>query len=170
VIAGLTLQTSAVEIYRALLESIAFGNRVIVDNFRREGFQLAEIVACGGVAEKSPFLMQLFADTSGLPVTVPASAQVPARGSALFGAVAAGPQASGFAGITEAARALRPGAKRTYARTPRTSRSITRCTRSGRTSMTLWGAPRSRGSTGSSASSSRLTPAMGKLSATKEAM
>jgi L-ribulokinase len=114
VIAGLTLQTSAVEIYRALLESIAFGNRAIVDNFRQHGFQLEEIVACGGVAEKSPFLMQLFADVSGLPVTVPASAQVPARGSALFGAVAAGPQASGFAGITEAARVLRPGPRMKY--------------------------------------------------------
>ena len=119
VIAGFTLQTSVVDIYRALLESIAFGNKAIVDNFCQQGFQLAEIVACGGVAEKSPLLMQLFADVSGLPVTVPGSTQVPARGSALFGAVAAGPQASGFAGITEAARALRPGNKRAYVPNPR---------------------------------------------------
>lgn len=114
VIAGLTLQTSAVHIYRALLESIAFGNRAIVDNFRQGGFPLEEIVACGGMAEKSPVLMQLFADVSGLPVTVPASAQVPARGSALFGAVAAGPQVSGFPGIADTARALRPGPGRKY--------------------------------------------------------
>ena len=66
-------------------------------------------MACGGIAEKSPLLMQLFADVSGLPVAVPASSQVPARGSALFGAVAAGQEAGGFAGIAEAARALRPG-------------------------------------------------------------
>ena len=58
--------------------------------------------------------MQLFADVSGLPVRVPASSQVPARGSALFGAVAAGAEAGGFADITQAAAALRPGAGRTY--------------------------------------------------------
>jgi L-ribulokinase len=114
VIAGLTLQTSAVEVYRALLESVAFGNLVILDNFRDNGFSLDEIVACGGIAEKSPLMMQLFADTSGLPVTVPASQQVPARGSALFGAVAAGAEAGGFSSISEASKALAPGAARTY--------------------------------------------------------
>jgi L-ribulokinase len=114
VLAGLTLQTSAVDIYRALLESIAFGNKAVLDNFSDSGLELKEIVACGGIAEKSPLLMQLLADVSGLPVSVPASEQVPARGSALFGAVAAGQQASGFAGIVEAARALRPSTGRTY--------------------------------------------------------
>jgi L-ribulokinase len=59
-------------------------------------------------------MMQLFADTSGLPVTVPASQQVPARGSALFGAVAAGAEAGGFSSISEASKALAPGAARTY--------------------------------------------------------
>jgi L-ribulokinase len=62
--------------------------------------------------------MQLFADVSGLPVRVPASSQVPARGSALFGAVAAGSGAGGFANIAEAAAALRPGAGRTYTPLP----------------------------------------------------
>jgi L-ribulokinase len=114
VIAGLTIQSSAVDIYRALLESIAFGNKAVLDNFGEGGLELKEIVACGGIAEKSPLLMQLLADISGLPVTVPASEQVPARGSGLFGAVAAGAQASGFGGIVEAARALRPSTGRTY--------------------------------------------------------
>ncbi len=114
VIAGLTLQTSAVDIYRALLESIAFGNKAVMDNFSEGGLELTEVVACGGIAEKSPLLMQLLADVSGLAVTVPASEQVPARGSALFGAVAAGEAASGFAGIAEAARALRPSTGHTY--------------------------------------------------------
>jgi L-ribulokinase len=114
VLAGLTLQTTAADVYRALLESVAFGNRAIMDNFTAGGLQLGEIVACGGIAEKSPLMMQLLADVSGRRVTVPASSQVPARGSALFGAVAAGPEASGFAGIAEAARALRPGSARSY--------------------------------------------------------
>jgi L-ribulokinase len=119
VLAGLTLQTSAVDVYRALLESIAFGNRAIADNFSHGGLQIDEIVACGGVAEKSPVLMQMVADVSGRTVRVPASSQVPARGSALFGAVAAGPEVSGLAGIAEAARALRPGTRQTYRPDPR---------------------------------------------------
>src|SRR5437588_9442503 len=87
---GLTLQSTPEQIYRALLESIAFGNRRIMENFEEHGLPLNEIVACGGIAEKSPLMMQLLADTSGLSVHVPASAEVPARGAALFGAVAAG--------------------------------------------------------------------------------
>ncbi|HET9105219.1 MAG TPA: ribulokinase [Solirubrobacteraceae bacterium] len=107
---GLTLQSSPVEIYRALLEAIAFGNRRIMDNFDEHGVALHEIVACGGIAEKSPLTMQLFADVSGRRVRVPASSEIPARGSALFGAVAAGR----FADIGEAVRATRPGDARTY--------------------------------------------------------
>lgn len=118
VIAGMTLQTTAGEIYRSLLESIAFGNRTVLDNFRQNGFRVDEIVACGGIAEKSPLLMQLFADSTGTPVSVPASPQVPARGSALFGAVAAGAEAGGFASVREAATALRPGTARTYRPSP----------------------------------------------------
>lgn len=113
-LAGLTLETKPAHIYRALLESVAFGNKAVLESFSAGGLQLREIVACGGVAEKSPLLMQLFADVSGLPVRVPASSQVPARGSALFGAVAAGADAGGFANIAEAAAALRPRAGRTY--------------------------------------------------------
>ncbi len=95
VIAGLTLQTSAADIYRALLESVAFGNKAIMDNFASRGLELNEIVACGGIAEKSPLLMQLIADVSGRKISVPSSSQVPARGSALFAAVAAGPRRAG---------------------------------------------------------------------------
>jgi L-ribulokinase len=110
VIAGLTLHTTRDEIYRALLESIAFGNRRIMDNFDEHGLPLSEIVACGGIAERSPLLMQLIADTSGRAVSVPASSQIPARGAALFGAVAAG----AFDGIGAAVAATRPGVARTY--------------------------------------------------------
>jgi L-ribulokinase len=118
VLAGLTLSTTAADIYRALLESIAFGNKAILDNFSQGGFELEEVVACGGIAEKSPLLMQMLADVSGLTIKVPASSQVPARGSALFGAVAAGADAGGFNGIAEAARALRPPTGPTYVPDP----------------------------------------------------
>jgi L-ribulokinase len=107
---GLTLRTTEAEIYRALLESIAYGNRRVMENFEEHGLELSEIVACGGIAERSPLTMQLTADISGCPVHVPASTEVPARGSALFGAVAAGK----FADITEAVEALSPGTARSY--------------------------------------------------------
>jgi L-ribulokinase len=113
-IAGLTLQSTKEEIYRALLESIAFGNRRIMDNFEEHGFSLDTIVACGGIAERSPLIMQLLADTTGREVHVPAASEIPARGSALFGAVAAGY----FPDIASAIAATRPSIARTYVPDP----------------------------------------------------
>jgi L-ribulokinase len=110
VIVGLTLHSSAEQIYRALLEAIAFGNRRIMDNFEEHGIALSEIVACGGIAMRSPLLMQLLADTSGREVRVPASSEIPARGAALFGAVAAGI----FPDIRAAIAATRPPIGATY--------------------------------------------------------
>jgi L-ribulokinase len=110
VICGLTLHSRPEHIYRALLESIAYGNRRIVENFVEHGLELDQIVACGGVAIASPLLMQLFADISGLPVHVPDSSEVPARGAAMFAAVAGGV----FADISDAVHAARPGTARTY--------------------------------------------------------
>jgi L-ribulokinase len=111
---GLTLQSGPSEIYRALLEAIAFGNRRIVENFVAHGIELHRIVACGGVALASPLLMQLFADASGLEVAIPASEEVPARGAAMFAAVAAGI----FPEITAAAGALAPAVARRFAPDP----------------------------------------------------
>ena len=114
VIAGLTLRSTQDEIYRALLESIAFGNRRIMENFEEHGFELEEIVACGGIAERSPLVMQLLADVSGFSVNVPDSTEIPARGAALFGAVAAGY----FEDIASAIAATRPAVARTYVPDP----------------------------------------------------
>jgi len=107
---GLGLQTTREQIYRALLESIAFGSRRIMDNFEEHGLVLSEIVACGGIAERSPLIMQLLADTSGRLVHVPDVSEIPARGAALFGAVAAGV----FDDIGSAIEATRPKEVRTY--------------------------------------------------------
>jgi L-ribulokinase len=113
-ILGLTLQSDRDQVYRALLEAIALGNRRIIDNFTEHDLGIEEIIACGGIAERSPLLMQMFADTTGLPVHVPASSGIPARGAALFGAVAA----AAFPDITAAVRALRPPTARSYTPQP----------------------------------------------------
>ncbi len=127
VIMGLTLATTPAEIYRALLESIAFAARRIIDNFVDHGMAVEQLVACGGIAEKSPVLMQLLADITGRPVHVPASGQIPARGAAMFGAVAAGTSglhSDGFDDIGEAVKRLRPAIARSYAPDPISDRDI----------------------------------------------
>lgn len=107
---GLTLRTRREEIYRALLESIALGNRRIMDNFAENGIELTEIVANGGIAVRSPLTMQLLADVSGREVHVPDADEIPARGAALFAAVAAGIHD----GIDEAIAATRPSDAHVY--------------------------------------------------------
>ncbi|MBV8713665.1 MAG: ribulokinase [Chloroflexi bacterium] len=99
---GMTLRTRAEEIYRALIEATAFGTNVIVRNFRDHGVPIEELYACGGLPERSPLLMQIYADVCDMPIRVSASGQTPALGSAMFAAVAAGAHAT----IVEAARAM----------------------------------------------------------------
>lgn len=106
VIVGLTIATTVEEQYRGLLESTALGTRRIIENFAEHGIALSRLVACGGLAQKSPLLMQIYADVTGLPVSVTDSEAVSARGSALFGAVAAGKGKGGFDTIGEASGAL----------------------------------------------------------------
>ncbi len=89
-ILGLNLQTKPEEIYRALLEATAYGLRVILDNYEAHGVHIHNICAAGGIAMKSPFLMQIYADVLNRPIVVGDSAQSGARGSALYAAVAAG--------------------------------------------------------------------------------
>ena len=89
-ILGQTLHSTAPEIYRALVEATAFGARMIIDRVREYGVPVDQVINCGGLAVKSPFLMQVYADILGMPMTVSASDQTCALGAALFGAVAAG--------------------------------------------------------------------------------
>jgi len=103
---GMTLATEAPEIYRALIEATAFGTRVIIEAFEAGGVPIDRIVACGGLPERNRLLMQIYADVTGREWRVAASSQAPALGAAMFGAVAAGPAAGGYAGIEEAARAM----------------------------------------------------------------
>lgn len=114
VIVGLTLATRPEEIYRALLEATAFGTKRIVDNFVEHGVPIHDLVACGGLSFKSPLLMQLYSDITGLPVTVYESEQIPARGAAIFGAVAAGSTGGGFDSIEAASDHLHPPVWKVY--------------------------------------------------------
>jgi L-ribulokinase len=101
---GATLATRPEEIYRALIEATAYGTRVIVEAFERNGVPVNELVACGGLPEKNHLLMQIYADVTGREMKVTASGQTPALGSAMFGAVAAGNAAGGYDSIFEAAK------------------------------------------------------------------
>jgi L-ribulokinase len=89
VIVGLTLETPPEDIYRALVESTAFGTRVIVETFGRSGVPVHEFIAAGGLT-KNAWLMQLYADVLGMQIHCVASGQGPALGSAIHAAVAAG--------------------------------------------------------------------------------
>ncbi|MBI3214988.1 MAG: ribulokinase [Mycobacterium sp.] len=89
VMIGQTLQTSCVDMYRALLEATAFGTRMIVETFVSSGVQVDELVVAGGLL-KNELLMQIYADAVGLPLSTVPSTQAPALGSAIHAAVAAG--------------------------------------------------------------------------------
>jgi L-ribulokinase len=106
VLIGMTLATTAPEIYRALIEATAFGTRMIIDAFEKGGVSIHTVVACGGLPERNHMLMQIYADVTGRTYRVAASAQTPALGSAMFAAVAAGEKAGGYASIEDAARRM----------------------------------------------------------------
>lgn len=105
-ILGMTLQTKPEEVYRALVEATAFGTRTIIENFRNHGVEVDEYYAAGGIAEKSPFIMQIYADIIKLPIRISGSPQCPALGAAMFGSVAAGKAEGGWDTITQAASAM----------------------------------------------------------------
>jgi len=103
---GMTLATKPEEMYRALIEATAYGKRMIIETFQKNGVPIKELVACGGLPDKNHLLMQIYADVIGVPLKGSASKQTPALGSAMFGAVAAGKTAGGYASIVDAAKAM----------------------------------------------------------------
>jgi L-ribulokinase len=100
-VVGLTLATKPEDVYRALLESTAFGTRTIVEAFADAGVAVNELIVAGGLL-KNRFLMQLYADVTRLPLSTITSDQGPALGSAIHAAVAAG----AYRDVREAARAM----------------------------------------------------------------
>jgi len=103
---GQTLYTTPAEIYRALIEATAFGALTIINRFEEYGVKVAHIVNCGGIAEKNPVVMQIYADVTGRPIKISRSAQTCALGAAIAGAVVAGRQAGGYATFAEAQSAM----------------------------------------------------------------
>lgn len=90
VISGLSLSSDAPRIFKALVEATAFGSRAINERFSSEGIRIDGVIALGGVAKKSPFVMQIVADVLGMPIKVVRSEQTCALGSAMAAAVVAG--------------------------------------------------------------------------------
>ncbi|TWM31013.1 Ribulokinase [Bacillus paralicheniformis] len=99
---GMTLATKSEEIYRALVEATAYGTRIIIETFRQSGVPIEELYAAGGIAEKNPFIMQIYADVTNMEIKISGSPQAPALGSAIFGALAAGSVSGGYDHIEEA--------------------------------------------------------------------
>ena len=107
---NLSLGTRAPEIFRALVESICFGSRMIVERFEEEGVAIKSVVGIGGVAKKSPFIMQTLADVLDMPIRIAKSDQAPALGAAMYAATAAGL----FKNVNEAIHAMGNGFEKTY--------------------------------------------------------
>jgi L-ribulokinase len=89
-IVGQNLATTPAEIYRTLIEATAFGARVIVERWEEYGVAVEQVICCGGIAEKNPMAMQIYADVLGRPIRLSASAQTCALGAACAAAVVGG--------------------------------------------------------------------------------
>jgi L-ribulokinase len=103
---GQDLYTTRADIYRALIEATAFGARAIIERLRQYGVRTDQVVCTGGIAEKNPLLMQIYADVTGCEMQVASSSQTCALGSAIAAAVLAGTHAD-FAGAEAAMTSLK---------------------------------------------------------------
>src|SRR5262249_12419197 len=89
-----------------LIEATAFGALTIINRFEEYGVKVEQIVNCGGIAEKNPLVMQIYADVTGRPIKISRSTQTCALGSAIAGAVVAGKRAGGYDNYAEAQQAI----------------------------------------------------------------
>lgn len=94
-IVGLSVRTKPEEIYRALVEAVVFGNKQIIDVYEEAGCPVNRIIAAGGIPMKNSMMMQIYADVTNKDIYLCGSAQTCARGSAILGAAAAGPEVHG---------------------------------------------------------------------------
>lgn len=102
---GLSLGTDAPKMFRALVEATCYGAKAIVDRFNEQGVSVKGLIGLGGVARKSPFIMQMMADIMNMPIRVHKSEQTCALGAAMFAATAAGI----YATVEEAMNAMGQG-------------------------------------------------------------
>ena len=106
----LNLGTEAPHVFRALVEATCFGSKAIVERFIQEGIPVKGIIGLGGVAKKSPFIMQMLSDILNMPVKVHKSEQTCALGAAMFAATAAGI----YSQVEQAMQAMGAGFEKTY--------------------------------------------------------
>ena len=103
---GMTLRTKPEDIYRALIEATAYGTRMIIDVFRENGVDVNSFYAAGGISQKDPMTMQIYADVINMPIKIADCEQGGALGSAIYGACAAGAQKGGYDSLYDGAAAL----------------------------------------------------------------
>ncbi len=103
---GQTLHTKPEEIYRALIEATAFGALTIINRVEEYGVKVTEVINCGGIAEKNPLIMQIYADVTGREMKISRSAQSCALGAAIAGAVVAGKKTGGYDNCPDAQAAM----------------------------------------------------------------
>ena len=139
---GQTLHTTPAEIYRALIEATAFGARAIIERFKEYGVPIDRVVCAGGIAEKNPLLMQIYADVTGCTMHVAGSSQACALGAAVAAAVVAGahPDFPSAQARMTSLKKKRPNKTATVAKTA-TARSNTTC----RTRVPPWPWTKKRG-------------------------
>lgn len=113
-ITGLTLGSDAPRVFRALVEATAFGSRAIVERFRSEGVRIDNVIGIGGIALKSPFVMQTLSDVLDMPIKVCRTDQACALGAAMFAATAAGI----YTNVEDAQRAMSSGFASEYKPNP----------------------------------------------------
>jgi L-ribulokinase len=116
VFAGLNLGTTAPKMFKALIEATCFGAKAIVDRFVAEGIPVKGLIGLGGVAKKSPYIMQVMVDVINMPIRIHKSEQTCALGAAMFAATAAGL----YEKVEDAMQAMGQGFDATY--TPNPSR------------------------------------------------
>lgn len=109
-ITGLHLGTDAPRIFRAIVEATCFGAKAIVDRFIEQGIPVKGLIGLGGVAKKSPFIMQMMANVMNMPIRIHKSEQTCAIGAAMFAATAAGL----YDRVEDAMKAMGQGFERTY--------------------------------------------------------
>ncbi len=113
-ITGLSLGSDAPKVFRAIVESTCFGAKAIVDRFNAEGVPVKGLIGLGGVAKKSPFIMQMMADIMKMPIRIHSSEQTCALGAAMFAATVAGL----YPGVKEAMGAMGQGFDAEYTPDP----------------------------------------------------
>ena len=107
---GLSMGSDAPQIFRALVEAICFGSKKIIERFEQQGVPIDTVIGIGGVAKKSPLVMQTLADVLDMPIKIASSDQAPALGAAIYAAVAAGI----YPNVLTARQAMSNGFDKTY--------------------------------------------------------